>query len=233
MSYFNSPNAAPYSTANLHAGIDPATGKPFYLAGYDAQMQPVFSWSPTYNQAESGGVMDRSSGHFADAMASGGQFGQLGQFVSNAQGSMYETQQPNQLAGGTPSLQQIGSYQAPAQPAVGGSQLPAPPRVAAPQAAPPPPAPGPTYANSQASTAQQPRYSGPNYVRGQRQMGGTPQAPRPVQSAPQRQPQAQTQPSGLAPNPMQQFGSGSRQQIAPVGAIGRGKQNIWGNARLF
>lgn len=112
-------NVSGYNQANLHAGIDPATGKPFYLAGYDAQMQPVFTWNPQFVAAEHGGrVVDRSSGHFADAVGSGGQFGQLGEYISNAQGSMYQTQQPNQLAGGTPTLQQTGTYQAPGQPQV-------------------------------------------------------------------------------------------------------------------
>lgn len=120
MSYFNSPMTAPYNTANLHAGIDPATGKPFYLAGYDAQMQPVFSWNPQFDAAEYGGqVVDRSSGHFADAMASGGQFGQLGEFVSNAQGSMYQSQPGTN--GAPTTLQQTGSYISPYQGSNGGA----------------------------------------------------------------------------------------------------------------
>jgi hypothetical protein len=97
------------NSANLTAGVDPATGQPFFLAGYDANNQPVFSWSQTFNAADHPGGLNRSQGHFADAMASGGQFGQLGEFVSNAQGSMYT---PNTGLSGPP-LTQTGSYVAP------------------------------------------------------------------------------------------------------------------------
>jgi hypothetical protein len=114
--------------ANLYAGVDPATGNPFYIAGYDANNQPVWSWSPTFDPAENGGApLNRAIGHFADANASGGQFGQLGEFVSNAQGSMYT---PNTGLSGPP-LTQTGSYVAP-----GGANNQPPPVV---DQQPPPP----------------------------------------------------------------------------------------------
>lgn len=118
--------------ANLYAGTDPATGKPFYLQGYGPDMRPVFTFSPVYDQAAAGGVnLNRSIGHFQDATQSGGQFDPSGAFVSKAQGSMYT---PNNTLTGGP-LTQTGTYQAP------GSQ--------------PPPAPAPAPAPAQAPPQQQ------------------------------------------------------------------------------
>lgn len=110
-----------YQTANIYAGQDAATGKPYYIAGYGPDGQPQFSWSPTYNPAEHPTGLNRQIGHFQDAVTSGGQFDPSGFYLSNAQGSQY------QFNPVTNALLQTGSY-------VGGQ----PPPVDDPAGQPPP-----------------------------------------------------------------------------------------------
>lgn len=124
------PPTANFGGQNIYAGEE--GGRPFYIAGYDQNFQPQFTWNPTFVPTEFAGPVNRDIGHFQDATQSGGQAIDGGGYLSNAQGSMYQTDPnyaklpPNLRAGsGVSPLVQTGTY--PVADAVAGAGQPAPP----------------------------------------------------------------------------------------------------------